>query len=99
MGYARAGFEVWGVDIQKQPNYPFHFIQFDALRYLETGNLWRFDAIHASPPCQLYTKKAIGWGRPRTHFLDHPDLLVPTRWALRDSGLPYVIENVPGAPI
>lgn len=98
MGYHRAGFEVVGVDINRQPNYPFEFIQADVLA-LDRGFLLAFDAIHASPPCQRYTRKAPNWGRPRTHFLDHPDLVQPTRSALEATGLPFVIENVEGAPL
>jgi DNA (cytosine-5)-methyltransferase 1 len=101
MGYHRAGFDVVGVDINRQPNYPFTFWQGDALQFLRTliadGGPWA--AIHASPPCQAYTRKAADWGRPRNHWLEHPDLLGPTRELLVASGLPYVIENVPGAPI
>lgn len=92
VGYHRAGFEVVGVDIEPQLNYPFEFHQADALEFLaEHGH--EFDAIHASPPCQLYsiTKHA--------HTRKHPDLLIPTRDAVRASGLPYVIENVEGAPL
>lgn len=96
MGYHRAGFEVVGVDINPQPHYPFEFYQANALTYpIDAG----FDAIHASPPCQSYTRKATDWGRKRNHWTDHPDLLVITRDFLRLTGLPYVIENVPGAPI
>ena len=53
VGYHRAGFEVVGVDIKPQPNYPFEFYQQDALIFLEDVAQWgpfRFDAIHASPP-------------------------------------------------
>lgn len=102
-GYDAAGFEVIGVDIHPQPHYPFRFVQDDALGYL--NNLFMdfdrmpFDAIHASPPCQAYTRKASDWGRKRNHWTDHPDLLAPTRELLKATGLPYVIENVPGAPI
>jgi DNA (cytosine-5)-methyltransferase 1 len=99
MGYARAGFEVVGVDINRQSNYPFEFRREDALRYLDVIGADEFDVIHASPPCQLYTRKAATWGRARTHQLEHPDLIGPTRERLRATGLPYVIENVPGAPI
>lgn len=95
MGYARAGFEIVGVDINPQGNYPFEFHQADALTYPLDG----FDVIHASPPCQAYTRKSSTWGRSRTHWLDHPDLLRPIRERLVRSGVPYVIENVVGAPI
>ena len=87
MGYHRAGFEVVGVDIEPQPNYPFAFIRADALT-VEFGG---FDAIHASPPCQAYTTMS---NRRRS---DSPPLIGETRELLERSGLPYVLENVPGA--
>jgi DNA (cytosine-5)-methyltransferase 1 len=91
-GYARAGFDVVGVDIDPQPRYPFEFHQADALEYV--AEHWReFDAIHASPPCQVYSKTA------HLHDNKHPDLLAPTRAQLDATGLPYVIENVEGAPL
>jgi DNA (cytosine-5)-methyltransferase 1 len=90
MGYARAGFEVVGVDINPQPRYPFEFHQADAMTYQLDG----FDAIHASPPCQAYS--IANNIHQRT---DHPDLLPATRERLLGSGLPWVIENVPGAPM
>ena len=106
MGYARAGFEVRGVDINPQPNYPFPFMKADALEVLAdmrgyslAGMGREFDVIHASPPCQAYTRKAADWGRKRNHWIEHPDLVGPTRDLLEATGLPYVIENVPGAPI
>jgi DNA (cytosine-5)-methyltransferase 1 len=94
VGYARAGFEVVGVDIAPQPNYPFEFIQRDVM----TLEMWEdvpanFDAIHASPPCQAYTTAKSIRGR------EHPDLVAPTRELLNATGLPWVIENVPGAPM
>lgn len=92
MGYHRAGFDVVGVDIDPQPRYPFAFIQADALEYL-TEHGHEFDAIHASPPCQAYTNAQKIMGN------NHPDLLGPTRDALEALGKPYVIENVPGAPL
>ena len=95
MGYYRAGFDVVGVDINPQPKYPFAFHQADALTFPLVG----FDAIHASPPCQAYTKKTATWGRERTHWIEHPDLLAPTRARVKEAGVPYVIENVEGAPI
>jgi DNA (cytosine-5)-methyltransferase 1 len=92
MGYHRAGFEVVGVDIAHQKRYPFEFHQADALEFCrEHGH--EFDAIHASPPCQAYTPlRAV-------HGKDYPDMLAATREALEATGLPWVIENVPGAPI
>ncbi len=89
VGYARAGFEVVGVDINPQPRYPFEFHQADALDYPLDG----FDVIHASPPCQAFTEAAT------SRKGDHPDLLTPTRVRLRTTGRPYVIENVPNAPM
>ena len=90
MGYHRAGFEIVGVDNKPQPNYPFTFIQADALDYV-VGHRYQFDAIHASPPCQRYSRLT----RNRGH---HPDLYAPTRELLLSSGTPWIIENVIGAP-
>jgi hypothetical protein len=94
-GYARAGFDVVGVDINRQPNYPFEFHQADAMTYPLDG----FDVVHASPPCQLYTQKRANWGRKRTHWIEHPDLVAPTRDRLVAAGMPFVLENVVGAPL
>jgi DNA (cytosine-5)-methyltransferase 1 len=92
MGYARAGFEVVGVDIKPQPRYPFEFVQGDALAVgAEMALEGRFDAVHASPPCQHYSSAT------RDASL-HPDLYGLTRDLLDRSGLPYAIENVIGAP-
>lgn len=92
MGYQRGGFEVVGVDINPQPNYPFEFHQADALEFV-AGHGWEFDAIHASPPCQRWTTAQKIRGN------EHPDLIRPLRALLVDLGLPYVIENVEGAPL
>jgi hypothetical protein len=91
MGYHRAGFEVVGVDIAPQPRYPFEFHQADALTYPLDG----FDAVHASPPCQRWSRLSLATNKADTW----PDLLPPVRARLRASGLPYVIENVPEAPL
>jgi DNA (cytosine-5)-methyltransferase 1 len=90
MGYHRAGFDVTGVDIRPQPRYPFTFIQGDAMTFPLDG----FDAIHASPPCQAYSVANNIHGRG-----DHPMLIEPIRQRLLDRGVPYVIENVPRAPL
>lgn len=93
VGYHRAGFDVVGVDHKPQPRYPFPFVQADALQ--PPFDLRIFDAIHASPPCQTYSAaKRIGNARP-----GHQDLLSRTREMLCKSGRPWVIENVPGAPM
>lgn len=89
-GYHLAGFDVVGVDIKPQPNYPFRFVQADAMSYSLVG----IDAIHASPPCQRWSKSVS-----KKHRAGHPDFLSGTRERLVETGLPYVIENVPGAPL
>jgi DNA (cytosine-5)-methyltransferase 1 len=93
-GYSTAGFEVVGVDIKPQPNYPLPFIQTDALN-LDPKFIATFDAIHASPPCQSYSDLAKRNGNADAW----PRLIDPIRDALVRSGLPYVIENVEGAPL
>jgi DNA (cytosine-5)-methyltransferase 1 len=98
MGYSRAGFEVVGVDIKPQPHYPFEFAQDDVFTWWDYWKLAeiqdRYDAIHASPPCQAYSAMRNMWP-DRVH----PDLIRPTRDLLDGIALPYVIENVPGAPM
>ena len=84
MGYHRAGFDVVGVDHKPQPRYPFEFIQADAMTFPLEG----FDVIHASPPCQAYSK-ATAWRGDRSK---HPDLIGRVQRRLR--GYRYVIENV-----
>jgi DNA (cytosine-5)-methyltransferase 1 len=98
MGYARAGLEVVGFDINKQPHYPFEFVQADVLE-LGPEYLRQFDAVHASPPCQFYTGKTPTWGRKRVHWEDHPQLIEPTREMLKAAEVDYVLENVKGAPV
>ena len=91
MGYYRAGFDVVGVDIKSQLHYPFPFIQGDALN--PPVDFSKFDAVHASPPCQAFTNA-------RTfHNRTHPDLLTPMRKLLKQLKIPWVIENVPNAPM
>lgn len=95
MGYSRAGFEVVGVDIAPQKNYPFRFIQADALEFVQVhGN--KFDVIHASPPCQFFTQMRASW-RAQGVNDGYVDWLTPTLALLRSCGKPYVVENVVGA--
>lgn len=95
VGYSMAGFEVTGVDNKPQKRYPGKFIQADAIRYF-----WRhwteFDAFHASPPCQ---KWSVGCKKIRDEGKEYPDFIEPVRRIFKLSGKPYVIENVPGAPL
>lgn len=91
-GYSAAGFDVVGVDIVPQDRYPFPFVLGDAIKVArEYGH--EFDAIHASPPCQAHTNAQKIMGN------EHPDLIEPAREVLEALGKPYVIENVPGAPL
>lgn len=92
-GYQNSGFHVTGVDINNQPRYcgdEFH--QGDAIQFiLEHGH--EYDFIHASPPCQRYSNAQ------KIQQNEHPDLVGPTRDALNEVGVPWVIENVLGAPL
>lgn len=95
-GYSRAGFDIVGIDIAHQPNYPFEIAYGDALDYLRNYNKTAigtggYAAIHASPPCQAYTTMANRHGRS-----DYA-LIEMVRDLLLETGLPYVIENVAGA--
>lgn len=97
MGYSKAGFSVYGIDNKPQPNYPFPFLQMDALEALdtllsgegltfsngETLYLADFDALHASPPCQHATFIANQW---RKAGYKYPELIEPTRKRLKDTG-------------
>ncbi|WP_329148766.1 DNA methylase [Streptomyces sp. NBC_01456] len=96
MGYYLAGYDVVGVDIIDRPRYPFPFIKGDAVEYvLAHGH--EYDLIHASWPCQRYTALTKGTNRRRGKV--YPDLIAPGREAMLATGRPYVIENVPGAPL
>jgi DNA (cytosine-5)-methyltransferase 1 len=106
VGYHRAGFDVYGVDIEPQPRYPYlfhrgnavellvHLIEGGGLRFgNEFLHLSDFTAAHGSPPCQAFTRCQKIMGN------EHPDLVEPTRFLFQQSGLAWVIENVEGAPL
>jgi len=110
MGYHRAGFDLVGVDIRPQPNYPFDFVQADALEFLrmllenDLPHGWSNMSVDGS---EFVDFDAIHASPPcqaysqtqRLHGADHPELIAPLRELLRDTGLTYVIENVEGAPL
>ncbi|WEH28548.1 DNA methylase [Streptomyces sp. AM 3-1-1] len=103
-GYARAGFDVVGVDVADRPNYPYTWYRADALALLaallDSGEIAGFDAVHASPPCQadcaltVGTNASQGWGR------SHVQLIPELRVLLDRTGLPWVLEQPTGkAPV
>jgi DNA (cytosine-5)-methyltransferase 1 len=103
-GLSRAGFELVGIDKDAKAleRYPFLWVQDDVIR-----TLWRllfngqvcgyqlkdFDLIWASCPCQAHTDLQ------KQSKIGYPDLIAPTRELLESTGLPYIIENVEGAPL
>jgi hypothetical protein len=91
MGLHRAGFEVVGVDACPQPEYPFAFVQADALTFPLDG----FAFVWASPPCQAFT----AYKRRTDHVRPRRNLIPAVRARLAAAGVPYVIENVVGAPL
>jgi len=113
VGYTRAGFCVVGVDDKWQPDYPFPIRHGDALAVLRdlllelpvwfSGHglirLHQVAGFHASPPCQNETALTKG-NRKRDGWTDdHRPMIPATRELLDATGLPYVIENVQGAPL
>lgn len=90
MGLHRAGFDVTGVDMNPMPDYPFSFIQDDALEYPPDG----YTLIWASPPCQAHSRLS-GVRKDK----EYPDLIASMRERLEKSSSMWVIENVPLAPL
>ena len=94
-GYCRAGFDVIGVDLAAQPNYPFEFIRADAMSLIADREFMaQFAAVHASPPCQR--KSRMTNCRPGL-AAEYPDLVAPVRKLLSAWGGPWIIENVEDA--
>jgi DNA (cytosine-5)-methyltransferase 1 len=96
-GYALAGFEVTGLDVKHGKRYPFTYLRRD-FNTVTLAELQEYDVIHASPPCQTHSitkhlREAQGGTTSKL------DLLEPVRELLIESGKPYVIENVKGAPL
>lgn len=102
-GYYDAGFEVIGIDIEKR-NYPYMFIQANVMEILEDEDFVKeFDFIHASPPCQAYSRLKNLYANKAVWEARHPDLVAPVREKLKyynvKYGIPYIIENVEGSPL
>lgn len=92
-GLQRAGFHVTGIDIKRQPRYCGDaFVQGDAIN--PPVDLRAFDFIWASPPCQGFCDL-----KSMYNAKEHDNLIPATRELLIDSGRPYSIENVEGAPL
>jgi DNA (cytosine-5)-methyltransferase 1 len=98
MGYSMAGFEVTGIDVKHGRRYPFTYIRGDVRDYLHKEFLDQFDVIAASPPCQTHSSTKhlrVAQGKSTNKI----DMIPEVREALIASGKPYVMENVPGAPL
>lgn len=93
-GYQDAGFQIVGVDIHPQPDYPGEFIQGDALEYLEAHG-HEYDARHASPPCQASSALTKGTNQGR----QYENLIPATRELLARFDGPSIIENVQGSDL
>lgn len=93
-GLVRAGFDVDGVDLEAQPEYPHAFRRLDALA-VSVDELRTYDLVWASPPCQAFT----AYKRRAGHVRDALNLIPQTRELLRAADVPYIIENVVGAPL
>lgn len=99
-GYMAAGFHVTAVDTNPRAlrhNPADTRVVADALQVLGGGlDLAGFVAVHASPPCQPYSRTrhlARGQGHPTVK----PALLEPVMAALEAWGGLWVVENVPGS--
>lgn len=88
--------KITGIDIKGNHNYPFEFVKTDVFT-LEPSFFEEFDFIWASPPCQQFSIGSQRWINcgHRTYC----NLIQPTRDLLNKTGKPYVMENVPNAPL
>ncbi len=93
-GYKSVGFDVTGIDIVPHRRYPYPFYQYDALNLDPAWLRDNYDALHFGPPCMAWSIGTRIENRDK-----HPKLIAPLREIALESGLPYVIENVPGAPL
>jgi DNA (cytosine-5)-methyltransferase 1 len=91
MGLHRAGFEVVGWDIKQGLSYPFKRHIGNAL----DADLRGFDFVWASPPCQAHSALR----HCRRQKREYECFIERSREKLIAWGGPYIIENVPGAPL
>lgn len=114
MGYHRAGFEVIGVDIEPQPDYPFEFIHADATALRrDLAGCWHEDPNLSSLPGRqprcLGKFDAIHMSPPcqascaltkgTNKGREHPQLIPTMREWAAGTGLPTVLENVQGSDL
>lgn len=111
-GYTDAGFDVYGVDIDSQPRYPYWFGRGDALVVLNEllkGGFINFFRRGTNFATALWKSDiaAIHASPPcqahtnaqKIQGNEHPELIDGVRELLDETGKPYVIENVPGSPL
>ena len=93
LGLQAAGFDtVVGIDIEKHKNYPGSFLQAD-VRHLPV-DIFDFDFVWASPPCQEFSTARNGHKTPPKWG----NLIPDTKKVIK--GHPFTcIENLPSAPI
>lgn len=97
VGYQRAGWHVTAVDLDGAAlarNPADVTVKADALDFLRSCDWRDYDAIHASFPCQRWSANGANPAASRW-----PDLITPGRELLQQTGLPWVMENVPRAPL
>ena len=87
--------QITGIDIKPQPNYPFTFIQDDAVSFLKKNHK-KFTHFHSSPPCQKYSPST---DRYRKNGKIYPDNLEEIRELMYGCGKPGIIENVMTSPL
>lgn len=95
VGLHRAGFEVIGVDVNEQSQYPYPQYIKDVFE-LDLSFFNDFDLIWASPPCQAFSFGTEVW---RNRGRKYPDHISKTRELLLRTKKPFIIENLTRSPI
>ena len=102
-GWVMAGFDVVAIDNHRRLHLPesehLTFIKADAVKVLlDIAYLRTFESLGGGPPCQTHTR-AKHLRDAQGKQTDKIDLIPETRAGFEQSGRPYVIENVPEAPL